>query len=375
MASRTVDVVAAGPPPSDLYDPAAPAWALASGLAARGHSVQVTYPAAADAPAPPEGLLAVPFPAVTAHVGSPLGDAELTREAARHLRSTAEVVVRDPSGLGALGHRAGRRAVVAFVRDLVSDPAAPAAADGWTAKLLGWGERRGIRRLEREALGEATAICCSSSAQRDRLATDYGVAPERLRVVAPAVAPAPEPPTREAARRHLVVPDDVLLAIVLPPVDPADASAPLPAVEAFRRTRPIFTGARLAVIGVPDAAGPGVLALPARDAATVALAAAAADVAIACASGSSLDPGVVVALRAGVPTIVAPSAPVGEEDEPSVRRAEIRDAGELASVLAELLADPDERHALGEKGRAYARRFEPERLAEELETAGALGAA
>ncbi len=375
MAPRTVDVVAAGPPPTDLYDPAGPAWALAAGLAARGHSVQVTYPAPAEAPAPPAGLLAAPFPAVTAHVGTPLGDAELTREAARHLRPAAGTIVRDPSGLGPLGHHAGHRSVVSFVRTLGAEPGAASAPTGWRAKLPGWGERRGVRRLEREALAEATAVCCASAAQRELLASDYGVAPERLRVTAPAVAPGPAAPAREAARRQLVVPDDVPLAVLLPPVDPANAPALVPAIEAFHRTRPIFTGARLAVLGIPEAPGPGLVSLPARDGATVASAVAAADVAIACASGLSLDPGIVVALRAGVPTIVAPSAPVGEEADGTVRRANVAEAGELASVLAELFADPEGRRALGEKGRAYAHRFDPDRLAEELESAGALGAA
>jgi hypothetical protein len=374
MAPRTVDVVASGPPAADLYDPAAPAWALAGGLAARGHSVHVTFPSPPEAPEPPVGLLATPFPAVTAHVGSPLGDAELTHEAARHLRPSAEVVIRDPSGLGPLGHRAGRRAVVAFVRSLSTDAAASPAEGGLRGKLLGWGERRGVRRLEREALAEATAICCSTSAQRELLTGAYGVAAERVRITAPAVAPVEATPGREAARRRLVVPDDVPLAIVLPPVDPADAPSLLSAVEAYRRTRPIFTGARLVIVGVPDVTGPGIVALPARDPPTVAGAVAAADVAIACASGALLDPGVVLALRAGVPTVVAPSAPVGEEADGSVRRVNVGDAGELASVLAELFADPEGRRVLGEKGRAHARRFDPGRLAEELETAGALGA-
>lgn len=377
MSPRTVDIVAAGPASADLYDPAAPAWALAGGLAAKGHSVQVTFPGAEGTAAPGPGIAVAPFPPVTSHVGSILGDAELARSAAHRLRPEAQVIVRDPSGVGTLGLRRGHRPVVAFVRSLAVDEAGaaptPAPADGLRSKLSSWGERRGARRLEREALEEANAICCVTAAQRDRLQADYRIPAERLRIAAPAVARGPTPPTREEARRRLEVPDDDPLAVLLPPVDPAATAEASPALEAFRRTRPIFAGARLVVVGVPGAAGPGVISVPRRDAEAVAAAAAAADVAVAYAPGRALDPGLIVALRAGVACVVGPSFDLGPGSESAVRRSPTADSGELASVLAELFADPEARRTLGEAGRAYAGRFDPERLAEELEAAGALG--
>ncbi|HYA10858.1 MAG TPA: hypothetical protein VEH10_04220, partial [Thermoplasmata archaeon] len=164
MGRRTIDVVAAGPPSSDLYDPAAPAWALAAGLAARGHAVQVAFPGPEGTPAPSATVTVAPFSPVTAHVGSFLGDAELAREAAHRLRPTAEAIVRDPAGLGALGFRHGRRPVISFLRAFADDPTAPArpGAAGVRSKLLGWGERRSVRRLQREALEEASAIFCAT---------------------------------------------------------------------------------------------------------------------------------------------------------------------------------------------------------------------
>lgn len=379
MARRAIDVVAGGPPSPDLFDPSAPAWALAGGLAARGHSVLVTFPGSAASPPAPDGVTVAPFSPVTAHVGTYLGDAELARSAARHLRPAAEVVVRDPSGLGSLGHHASHRAIVSFVRSFAVDTvdAGPAgtAAERRRPKVFAWGERRGVRRLEKEALGEATTVCCATAAQRERLHDDYGIAPERLRVAPLAVARAPEVPAREAARRLLTVPDDVLLLAVLPPADPANADAVRPALEGFRRTRPIFPGARLVVIGVPEPGGPGIVTVPSRDAAGVASAVVAADVAVAPAPGPAGDPGLVLALRAGVPVVVGASIDLGEGSGPVVRRADTADSGELASVLVELFADPEERHALGESSREFARRFEPEQLAGELEGSGALGAA
>lgn len=376
MVRRAVDVVAAGPPSADLYDPAAPAWALASGLAARGHSVQVTYPGPAEGAEPPPGVAVAPFPPVTTHVGTYLGDAELARSAGRRIRPDAELVVRDPSGLGSLGRRAGHHALVSFVRALAADAeeAQLPATEGRRRlpKVLSWGERRGVRKLEREALSEATMVYCSTVTQRDRLREDYGLSQDRLRVGPPAVPKGPTAPTREAARRLLEVPDDILLGVVLPPVEPADPKAVPAALEAFHRTRPIFPGARLAVVGAPGATGPGVLSVPGRDAATLATAAAAADVALAFPSGTSVDPGLVVAFRAGVACVLAPTVDLGPGSEAVTRRALTSDAGELASVLAELFADPEERRTLGEAARAFSRRFDPERLAEELETAGAL---
>jgi len=371
-------VVAAGPLSSDLYDPAAPAWALATGLASRGHSVRVLFPGTSGTPAPPGGLEVSAFPPVTAHVGSALGDAELSRSAGRHLRPEAEVVVRDPSGLGSLGHHVGKRSVVSFVRALEGDPpsggSAGAALAGLRSRLLGWGGYHGVRRLEREALEDATAICCATVAHRDRVKSEYKIAAERLRVVPPAVAPGPTAPAREAARRRIGVPDDVLVAVALPPVDPADTTSVAPAVDAIRRARPIFSGARLAVLGLPADNSPGLVALPSRDAESVTAAVAAADVAIACDPGSGFDPGVVVALRLGTATIVGPTFDLGNGSDGSVRRADTKDPAELASVLAELFADPEERHALSEKARLFVRRHEPERLAQELESAGALDA-
>jgi len=377
MPPRSVDIVAAGPPSPDLYDPAAPAWALASGLAARGHSVQVAFPGPKDGPPPPEGISAAPFTPVTAHLGTYLGDAELARSAGHRIRPTADVVIRDPAGVGALGHRASRRGVVAFVRTLAADavgtspPEAPARRFG--SSLFSWGERRSVRRLEREALAEATMVYCSNGTLKQRLHDDYGVAPERLRVGLATVARGPEAPARAAGRRTLGVPDDVLLTVVLPPVDPGIPGPGALAVEAFRRTRPIFAGTRLAVLGAGSVSGPGIVSVPSRDAAAITAAVAAADVGIALPAGPAPDPGLALALRAGLATIVGTDLELGEGSEKAVRRAATADPGELASVLAELLADPEERRSLGEAARTLAQRFDPVRLAEELETTGALG--
>jgi len=375
MTGRAIDLVAAGPPSPDLYDPAASAWALASALAARGHSVQVAYPGPLEPSTVPVGVAVAPFPPVTAHLGTYLGDAELARSAGHRIRPTAEIVVRDPAGLGALGHHLGRHpTVVSFLRGFAEETPEDGATDRGesrlASKVLGWRERRGVRRLEKEALAQAVRVYCSTVAQRERLRSDYGIPEDRIQVGPTAVALGPPAPGRQAARRLVGVPDDVLLALVLPPVDPTPSRTVAPALEAFRRSRPIFPGVRLAVLGVPDAAGPGVVNLVSRDAATVVAALSAADVTVAYPSASGADPGLVLALRAGLPSVVGPTVDLGPGSESAVRRASTTDSGELASVLAELFADPDERRRLGERARAFASRFEPARLAEELEGLG-----
>jgi glycosyltransferase involved in cell wall biosynthesis len=183
------------------------------------------------------------------------------------------------------------------------------------------------------------------------------------------VPPSAPAPGREPARRAVGVPDDVGVVAVLP--SPDGTGPPAAVLEAFQRARVIFTGARLVLIGAPAAPPGGTVALPGRDGGTIANALAAADVAVATGHPSGFDPGVVLALRAGLPTVVPTAAadPAG----PALRGVDPGDAGELASVLADLLADPAERRTLGDSARKYAERFDPARLAAELEAAGLLG--
>jgi len=378
MARRVIDIVAAGPPSADPFHPASAAWALADGFAARGHSVLVTYPGPPGKPPTPSGVGVSPFPAVTAHVGSARGEAELARWAADRLRRTSEVVVRDPSGFGSLGHLAKGRAVVSFVRSLSEDtvPAAGSVSkpSALASKLFGWADRRGDRRLEREALEEATTVCCDTAALRDRVRSDYGVPAARLRVAPRVVPQGPPPPPRDVGRRALGTPDDVLLAVVLPPPAPDAPDDGASLFEAYRRTRPIFPGVRLGVLGSSAPTGPGTIPLPSSDVAAIGTALAAADVALAHRASPGVDPGVVMAMRAGLPCVVDATADLGDNSEEVVRRAHTSDPDELASALTGLFADPAERKALGDRAREFARRFDPLYLAEQLEASGALGA-
>ncbi|HTT17031.1 MAG TPA: hypothetical protein VMH49_06735, partial [Thermoplasmata archaeon] len=57
----------------------------------------------------------------------------------------------------------------------------------------------------------------------------------------------------------------------------------------------------------------------------------------------------------------------------ALRRTDLGDAGEVASVLAEMLSDAGARSRLAAAGATIADRFAPERVAHELEAAGWLG--
>ncbi len=375
MPRRTIDVVAAGPAHDDPYDPAAPAWALAVGLAARGHAVQVVHPTSGpEGPRP--AIPSVAFSPLTPHVGSWEGEAELAHQAGRHLRPEADAVVRDPSGLGPIRHGHRPRAVVAVVRSLAADHLAGRGPEGRVgglrARLALWGERRAVVRLERAALAEATAVVCDPPSLAEPLRSRYGVEPTRLRSIPTAVGGTGPAPSREDARRALGLPTDVPVATLLAPPGADDPGAVTEVLDAFRRTRPIFTGARLVVRGATAPTGGGISVSPGEDLAGLELALAAADVAIVLPRGGEFDPGPVLALRSGAAVIASPSASLPEGADAAVRRVPARDGGGMASVLAELFADPAERRKLADRGRAVAAPFDPGHVAEALEASGAL---
>ncbi|HTT35007.1 MAG TPA: glycosyltransferase [Thermoplasmata archaeon] len=376
MTPRTVDVVAAGPPSDDPFDPAASAWALAGALAAAGGSVRVVYPGTEGGAAAPAGVDVAPYPAVTAHVGTFRGDAELARGAAHHLRRGADVVVRDPLGFGPVGPPAGSR-LVAFVREVASEPNGDAPAPRRRLPLRlpleRFGARGELRRLEGAAVGEANVVCCASPAVRDRLRRVHEVPEERLRVLPSAVATGPTPPDRPAARRSLGLPDDVPFVAILSPPDPHRDRLVAPALDGFGRIRRIFPGSRVAAVGVPTPRIPGIVPAEGGDAATLVTALAAADVGVVVGGVPTTTAALVATLRAGVPCVAPTSVDLGDGSEAALRRTDLGDAGEVASVLAEMLSDAGARSRLAAAGATIAERFAPERVAHELEAAGWLG--
>ncbi|HTW39837.1 MAG TPA: hypothetical protein VMF04_03145 [Thermoplasmata archaeon] len=376
MSSRTVDVVAAGPPASDPYDPAQPAWGLAAALAASGDSVVVLHPKGPPGTAPPAGVTAVPVEVPLRHPGAPAEGADYAAAASKRVRREADLVLRDPAGLGRLGlHRARGRGplLAAFVRGIEMDAfereRSGHSPAGFRDRLDTWIDRRSVRRLEEAALKEADRLFYDAAGLPSDLLTKYGIPERRFHAALPPVAPIPMPMTRDEARASFRIPADVPVVVAPAPFEQPEPSGSDRAREAYRRVRSFFPGARLIVLGTTAPTEPGVAVAPERDAGTFARGLAAADIAVFDRRVPGFDPGVILALRAGKCVVVGPNVRLPVDPAKSLRTVGSDDPGEFASVLAEVLADPAMRRALIEEGTRYAGAFDPVRVAEVVRSA------
>ncbi len=372
MASRTIDVVAPGPRSADPYAPGATAWGLAAGLARQGDDVAVLYPAAGATSPPSDGLTAVPFELPLRHPGAPAEGADLVASAGRHVRRTADSVVRDPIGLGRLGlHRGSGRGpmVVGFVRGLelaAYDHDRPAGTAGFRDRLDRWRDRRRVRRLEEAALREADRLFCDAPDLPRVLSEQYGVPAGRCRTALPPVPRLPDLPSPDEARGSFRIPTDVPVVAAPAAFEQPEPSGTDRAREAFRRVRSFFPGARLIVTGTVAPAEPHVSVVPERDGATLARALAAADVVVFDRRVPGFDPGAILAMRAGRAVITGPGVRFPHDPGEAVRPLATDDPGEFASVLAELLADPSARRPLAAAATAFASAFDPDRVAADV---------
>jgi glycosyltransferase involved in cell wall biosynthesis len=370
VPGRTIDLVAVGPCPRDPYDPAASAWALAAGFAAGGDAVRVLHPAGPAGAELPEGVVATLVDVPLRRPGAVVEGASLTQAAGRRIRPGADLVVRDPFGLGRLGlegRRGGAPAVVGVVHrlelatyDAESSLRIPTSL---FERVDTWRDRRAVRRLERVALDEAQHLVYDSPELPEVLAREYGISAGRLRPVPPSVRDSGSAFSREDARKEMHLPLDVPVVVAPLSSDDPSVSGANRVREAFRRMRSLFAGARLVVVGGTAPSEPGVSSLPDRDSATFERAFAAGDVTLVAPSTIGFDPGVVLSLRARCPVIVGPGVRFPLDPGGAVRAVASDDPAELAAALAELLADGRERRELSVAGERYADRFHPLRVA------------
>lgn len=380
MAPRAVDVVAPAGLSADPYAPGATAWAIAGALAARGDSVSVLYPAGPEGSASLADVRTVPVELPLRHPGAPAEGAELATAAGRHLRREADVVIRDPVGLGRLGLPRGRGPVVAgFVRGVeltAYDHDRPGGSAGFRDRLDRWRDRRAVRRLEEAALRDADRLFCDAPGLPRLLHDVYGVAESRCQTALPPVAGPSRLPTLEEARSSFHIPNDVPVVVAPAAFDGPEPSGTDRAREAFRRVRSFFPGARLLITGASAPADAHATVVPDRDVDSLVRALVAADVAIFARRVPGFDPGAVLALRASRAVIAGPSVVFPADPGEAVRRVADDDPGELASALAELLADPAVRRPLAAAGQAYAARYDPDRVVAEFsDSLGRIGAA
>jgi glycosyltransferase involved in cell wall biosynthesis len=370
VPGRTIDLVAVGPCPRDPYDPAASAWALAAGFAAGGDTVRVLHPAGPESADPPEGVASTVVAVPRRRPGALVEGAFLTQAAGRRIRPDADLVVRDPFGLGRLGldgRRDGAPTVVGVVHRLELITYDAESARRTSASLFDrvdtWRDRRAVRRLERGALDEAQHLVYDSPELPEVLAREYGISAGRLRPVPPSVRDSGRAVSRDAARQEMHLPLDVPVVVApLASEDPRVSGADR-VREAFRRMRSLFAGARLVVVGGTAPSEPGVTSWPDRDSSTFERAFAAGDVTLVAPTAVGFDPGVILSLRARCPVIVGPGVRFPLNPGGAVRTVLSGEPAELAAALAELLADSKERRKLASVGERYADRFHPERVA------------
>ncbi len=376
MAFRTVDLVAVAPAPTDPYSPLAAVWSVARAAAERGDRVRVLYPQGATGGPPPDGVLAegVSFP--LRRPGTTLEDADFASAAGRRIRPEADLVLRDPAGIGPLGIGGRRGAaphLISFARSIgirEFDHAQGGIPTGGFVDRIGlWRDRRAVRRLERAALLEPEVVFCDAPGIADALVTEYGLPRTRLRLTTSPVPTLAEAPSRTEARGRLGIPPDV--PTVVAPIAPDAIEGPATGVvrEAFRRIRPLFPGVRLVLAGASAPSEPGVIALPARDGGALTIALAAADVALIAPHHRGFDPGVIFAQRAGCATIATGSAELPVAPGAALRFTPSEDTGDIASTLAELVADPAACREMAVAGREFALRFDPRRFWEEVDRA------
>ncbi|MCI4373531.1 MAG: glycosyltransferase, partial [Thermoplasmata archaeon] len=370
VPGRTIDLVAVGPCPRDPYDPAASAWALAAGFASLGDEVRVLHPAGLEGAALPDGVMATQIDVPLRRPGAVVEGASLSLAAGRRIRPSADLVVRDPFGLGKLGldgRRGSRPAVVGVVHrlELATYDAESSLRNRSSLfdRVDTWRDRRTVRRLERVALDEAHHLVYDSPELPEVLAREYGISAGRLRPVPPSVRDSGSRFARDEARQRMHLPLDVPVVVApLASEDPRISGSDR-VRDAFRRTRSLFAGARLVVVGGPAPSEPGVSSLPDRDSATFERAFAAGDVTLVAPTAIGFDPGVVLSLRAKCPVIVGPGVRFPLDPGGAVRTVASDDPAELAAALAELLADSRERRELAAAGEQYADWFHPERVA------------
>ena len=333
-------------------------WELGAALATLGHSVRVLYPEDPPTPhAPVRGVAAVPVPTAGAGRRPFSRDIAFGKRATALLDPAADVIVGNDEKAGAVGtppRRGGHPVWIHFAHDVALhtiDTLRPLEPDRGVRQRVGnWLDRRSLKGLEGKAIDRAHAVVVGSKTNALLLEKYYRVPKERVAVV-PIGVPAPRDVGSKAdARLALKVPPDV--PVVVHVGRTPDRQGLPTALEAFRRVRGFFPGARFLVVGSSPKPEPGVVPLGVVDEETKARALKAADVFLFPAryEGFGLAPR--EAMRYGLATVVSSHVPMDGVDASAVRVVATEEAGDYASELAELLADVALRRSLGEAARA-----------------------
>ena len=370
-----VDFLATAPPGDTSSGLSRGIWELSAELAQRQHRVRVLYPAADLEPPPADARGVTPIPVPVVGVSRrPFGrDIAIGRNASALFDPAADLVIGNDEKAGALEARwmrsTGRPVFAQFVHDIALhtfDTLRPLEAKrGLRQRFGNYFDRRTLERLEGKALAHARLVVVGSRLNRELLDRYYDVPPDRVRHLPHGVPDPKDVGTVAEARAALKIPLDVPV-VVFVGRNPERQGLPI-ALEAFRRLRPLFPGARFLVVGASAPSEPGVLSLGVVDETVKAQAYRASDVFLGPAryEGFGLAPR--EAMRYGIPAIVSSAVPLEGIPTDAVRVVNGMDSGEYSSALAELLADPALRRTVGEAGKRAADEFSYRRMAELFE--------
>ncbi len=223
--------------------------------------------------------------------------------------------------------------------------------------------RRGLRRL----YGAADAIVALSRATERRLISEFGVAADKIRVIAMGqdVERSAPPPERAAARRRLGLPAEAPVALFFGLIKPYKGLDVL--IRAFQRVRRQIPHARLVIAGLPKMPFAPLAELirkldlersvitdprylPAGDAE---LYFAAADTVVLPYRATSQSGVLLMAYAAGRPVVASETGGLGEMIEANGSGILVPPGDEtaLAEAVAALLSDPRRARAMGERAR------------------------
>jgi glycosyltransferase involved in cell wall biosynthesis len=370
-----IDVLGNPPPDPTTAGLDRALWELGAGLVARGHRVRILYATPTPTVPPPyRGVEGVPIPVVASQRRPVPQAVEIGKAAGDCLATDTQVLLGTDERVGAIKTPARGRgpSLALYLNSVPSDRATRAPTDGSGRGLLdrlgGWMDQRTLRRLESESLGRAAVVMAASTSTRDRLTQLHKLPAGKVSVLPPALPEPDTSDTRENARLALRIPQDVPVAAFM-------GHRPEPqglaiALEAFRRSRVFFPGARFLVVGSAPKQDPGVLPLGVCDEATKGRALRAADLFLFPSLEAGPAYAVTEAMRYGLPAIVSQRVVLeGAEPKRQFRSVATDDPGDYAAEFAELFADPNLRRRIGEAGRLFADQFTAARSAAAFEKA------
>ena len=370
-----IDILGTPPPEPTTSGLDRSIWELGAGLVSRGHRVRVLFATPTPSIPPPyRGVEGVPVPIAPSQRRAVPQAMEIAKAAADCVSPDAQILLGTDERAGAvkLPGRGRGPSLALYLNALPSDRAPTNGSDGAPHGLMNrlgmWMDARTLRRLETESLHRASMVFTGSESTRERVTHLHKVPSSKVSVLPPTIPDPDRTETREQARIALRIPTDVPVAAFVGHRPEAQGLAI--ALEAFRRSRVFFPGARFLVVGSSPKQDPGVLPLGVTDDATKVRALRAADLFLFPSLETGPAYSVAEAMSYGMPAVVSSRVQVeGADPKRQVRVVNSDDPGDYAAEFSELFADPVLRRRIGSAGMVFAGQFTAAKNAEAFESA------